>query len=149
MQVVIERESVLAHRGVERFFPGVAEGRMPNVMDERQDFGEIDVQREGSGNGPRNLRDFERMSQAVAEVVRIATGEDLCFGFQTAESASMDNAVPVTLEIVAVGMLGLGEAASAGLRDLHRVRREHPRSLAKCGQKECRVRAPNKEAVGN
>jgi hypothetical protein len=70
--------------------------------------------------------------EAIAEVVGVAAGEDLRLGFQTTEGAGVDDAIPVALEIIAVGMLGLGEAASAGLRDLHRVRREHVRSLAKC-----------------
>src|SRR5215831_17801539 len=88
VQVVIEGKTVLAHRGVERLFPGVAERRMADVVNERQDFGEIYVQRECSGNGSGDLRDFQCMGQAVAEVIGVAAGEDLGFGFQTPESAS-------------------------------------------------------------
>ena len=79
------------------------------------------------------MRYFERVRQPVAEVVGIATGEDLGLGFETAEGAGVNDAVAVTLEVVAVGMLRLGEAASAGVFDVHRVRCQHGWSLAECG----------------
>ena len=39
VQVVVEEESVGAHGGVERFFAGVAERRMAEVMHQRKRFG--------------------------------------------------------------------------------------------------------------
>src|ERR1019366_396657 len=93
--VVVEEESVLAHSSVESFFSGVAEGRVADVVDEREGFGEIDVEVEGSGEGAGG---------AVAEVVGVTAGEDLRLGFKTAESAGVDDAVAVALEVVAVGM---------------------------------------------
>src|SRR6202035_1062855 len=46
-----------------------------------------------------------------------------------AKGAGMDDAIPVTLKIVAIGMRRLREAASAGIFYLHRVSGQHPRSL--------------------
>ncbi len=118
VQVVIEEESMLAHGGVESFFSGVAEGRVADVVDQREGLGEIDVEAEGSGDGAGDLRDFERVGEAVAEVVGVAAGEDLRFGFEAAEGAGMDDAVAVALEVVAVGMRGSGK--------------RRPRELATC-----------------
>ena len=39
VQVVVEEEAMIAHGGVERFFAGVAEGRMAEVVHQRQRFG--------------------------------------------------------------------------------------------------------------
>ncbi len=114
----------------ERFLAGVAEGRMADVVDQSQGLGEIDVEAQRSGDGAGDLRDFEGVGEAVAEVVGVAAGEDLRLGFQAAESAGVNDAVAVALEIVAVGMRGFGEAASAGVLDVHRVRRQHGESLA-------------------
>ena len=124
VEIVVEAVAVLAHGGVERFFAGVAERRMADVVDQRQRFGEIDVEAERSGNGAGDLRDFEGVGEAVAEMIGIARGEDLRFGFEAAESARMDDAVAVTREIVPIGMLRLREAAAArcGARPWRRVR---------------------------
>jgi hypothetical protein len=84
-------------------------------------LGEVDVEAERSGDGARDLRDFERVSEAVAEMIGITAGEYLSFRFEAAESAGMDDAVAVALKIVAVGVRRLGEAASAGVFYLDRV----------------------------
>ena len=70
------------------------------------------------------------MGKAVAEVIGEAAGEDLGLGFQTAKSTGVDDAVAVALEVVAIGMLGLGDAASAGLLHPHGVVGQHGGSLA-------------------
>ena len=76
---------------------------------------------EGSGDGAGDLRDFERVGEAVAEMVGVAAGEDLRLGFEAAEGAGVDDAVAVALKVVAVGMRRFREAASAGVVDGHRV----------------------------
>ncbi len=121
VQIVIEVEAVFAHGCIESFFAGVAERGMADVVDKSQRLGEIDVEAECSGDGARDLRDFERVGEAVAEMVGITAGEDLSFRFQAAEGTGMDDAVAVTLEIVAVGVRGLGETASAGVFYFDRV----------------------------
>ena len=97
VQVVIEGQSVLAHGGVESFFSGVAEGRMADVVHQGKRFDEIGVESELRGDGAGDLRDFDRVGQAVAEVIGVAAGENLGLGFQTAEGAGMNDAIAVTL----------------------------------------------------
>ncbi len=70
------------------------------------------------------------MGEAVAEVVGVAAGENLRLGFEAAEGAGVNDAVAVALKVVAVGVRGLGEAASAGVFDVHRVGGQHGWSLA-------------------
>ena len=115
VQIVVEDQAVLAHGGVQRFFARVAERRMADVVHQGQGFGEIDIEIQGSGDGAGDLRDFERVGEAVAEVVGVAAGEDLRLGFEAAESAGVNDAVAVALKIIAVGMRRFREAASAGV----------------------------------
>jgi hypothetical protein len=129
MQVVIEKEAVSAHGDVEGLFSGVAEGRMADIMDQSERLGQVDVEAERSGDGAGDLRDFDGVSEAVAEVVGVAAGEDLGFRFKTTERSGVDNAITVALKIVAVGMLRLGITASAGLLHPHGVVGEHEESL--------------------
>jgi hypothetical protein len=65
------------------------------------------------------------VSEPVAKVVGVAAGENLRFGFEAAKGASVNDAVAVALEVVAVGMNCFGEAASAGVFDVHRVAGQH------------------------
>src|SRR5579883_2767926 len=68
VEIVIERESVLAHGSVEGFLSGVAEWRMANVVNEGECFGEIDVETQRSRDRAGDLGDFQRMRQAVAKM---------------------------------------------------------------------------------
>jgi hypothetical protein len=111
---VIEGKSVQAHGGVERLFSGVAERWMADVVDQSQRFGEVIVEPELGGDGARDLRNFDGMSQAVAKMVGIAASKDLGLSFETAKSARVHNTVAIALEIVAVRMMRFGMAASAG-----------------------------------
>src|SRR5579859_4028483 len=99
MQVVVKGKSVPAHRGIERFFSGVTEWRMSDVMHQCQSLDEIDIESELSGDGARNLRDLKSMRQAVSKVVGIAAGEDLRLCLKAAESARVNYAVAIALEI--------------------------------------------------
>lgn len=58
----------------------------------------------------------------------------------------MDDAIAVSLEIVAVGMRGFGKAASAGLSDLHRVRRQHGDRIA-VASSQCPVPSTQRSLV--
>jgi len=84
---VIEALAEFAEAQVELLFSGVAEGRMADVVDERERFGEIGVEAESGGDGAGDLRDFEGVSEAVAKMVGEAGGEDLRFRFEAAEGA--------------------------------------------------------------
>ena len=47
------------HLRVQFGFTGMREGRMADVMHERQSFGQVFVQLEYIGDGSRDLRDFD------------------------------------------------------------------------------------------
>ena len=119
MQIVIEATAVRGHQFVELAFARVAKRRVADIVNKSEGLGELGVQAERGGNGTGDLRDFKRMGQAIAEVVGIAGGEDLCFGFETAESAGMDDAVAVARVVTAVGMRGLRVASAARLLGAH------------------------------
>src|ERR1700741_3350844 len=90
MQIVIETLAMFPHAPVQLLFAGVAEGRMTDVMNQREGFGKISVEFQGSRDGARNLGDFESVREAVAEMIGIACGENLRFGFQTAKRAGVN-----------------------------------------------------------
>ena len=115
MQVVIEEKAVLAHGGVERLFAGVPKGRVADVVDQGQGFDQIDIQVELGGDGAGDLRHFDGVGQAVAEVIGVAAGENLGLVFQPAKGAGVDDAVAVALEVIAIGMLGLGDSGVRGI----------------------------------
>jgi hypothetical protein len=130
VQVVVKEKAVLAHGNVERFFAGMAEGRMADVMHQGEGLDQVHIEAKLSGDGSGNLRDFNGMGQPIAKVVGVAAGKDLGFGFEAAKSPGMDDAITVALEVIAVGMLGLGITASTGLLHPHGVVGEHGESLA-------------------
>jgi hypothetical protein len=115
MQIVVERKTVLAHGGVERFFSGMAEGWMTDVVDKGQGFNQVAIKSELGPDGARNLRDLDGVRQPIAKVVGVAAGKDLRLGFQSPKGARMDNAVAIPLKVVTVRMGRLGVAASAGI----------------------------------
>jgi len=99
---------VPAHSSVKRLLSCVAEWRMADVVDQCQRFYKIDVQSQLRGNGAGDLRNFNGVGQAVAEVVGISAGENLGLRFQPAKSARMNDAVAVALKVVTVGCGGSG-----------------------------------------
>src|SRR6202021_587157 len=111
MKIVVEEEAVAAHGGVESFFSGVAEGRVADVVNQGEGFGEVDVEVERPGDGAGDWGDFGG-------------------GGGAAGGASVNDAVAVALKVVAVGVVRLREAASAGLSDLHRVGGRHGGRIA-------------------
>src|ERR1051326_784657 len=124
VQVVVEGKAVGAHGGVECLFTGVTEGRMANIVRKGQGLDQIHVEIERTGDGAGNLRDFNGVGEPIAKMVGKAAGENLSLIFQAPEGARVDHAVAVALEIIAIGMRGLGMAASAGGNDSERGERE-------------------------
>ncbi len=120
VQIVIETAALRAHQFVELAFAGMAEWRMADVVNESERFGKLSVQFQSGGDGPGNLRNFQRVRQAIAEMVRVARGENLRLGFEAAKSAGMNDAVAVTRVGTAVRMGRLGVAPAAGLFRAHR-----------------------------
>jgi len=107
VQVVIKEAPMCIHEFVELAFASVAKGRMADIVNERESLGKFGVQAECRSDGAGDLRDFERVRQAIPEMVGKTRGEDLRFGFETAESAGMNDAVAVARVVTAIGMRGL------------------------------------------
>jgi hypothetical protein len=61
------------------------------------------------------------MREAISKVVGISTGEYLGLGLKPSESARVNNAITVALEIVTVGMRGLRVATSARVLHLNGI----------------------------
>jgi hypothetical protein len=94
----------------------MAEGRVTHVVDQSQGLDQILIQPQLGGDGAGDLRDFNGMSQAIAEMIGVAAGENLGFVLQAAKSAGMHHAVAIPLEIVTIRMPRLSIPPSAAVR---------------------------------
>ena len=122
LQIVIEAVAVRAQQFIELSLSRVAEGRVPNVVHQGQGFGEIGVELQRSSDGARDLRDFQCVREAVAEMVGIPRGEDLRFRFEAAERPRMNHAIAVARVVVAVRVRRLGITPAARFPRIHRIR---------------------------
>src|SRR6185295_17444760 len=75
----------------------MTEWRVPEIVRQRQGFGEIFIQRQNACQRARDLRDFERVGQSRAVIVAFVVYEDLRLVLEAAKGGRMDNAVPVAL----------------------------------------------------
>jgi hypothetical protein len=124
VQIVVEAIAVFAHAFVEFLFAGVAEGRMPDVVDERQRLDKLRVQAERRGHRAADLRNLESVRQAVAEMIRETCGENLGLGFEPAERARMNDAVAVPRVFTAIGVCRLRMAPATRMLRVHRPGRQ-------------------------
>jgi hypothetical protein len=98
MEIMVKAQTVALQADIESTFAGMAKGRMPDVMHQRERLGEIHVEAECSGDLASDLSDLNGVRKAAAKVVRGAAGEDLCLASETAEGARLNDAVAVTLK---------------------------------------------------
>ena len=125
----------------------MAKRRMANVMNERERFGEIGVKAQRIRDGARDLRDFKRVRETVAEMVGIARCEDLRLRFEPAKGAGMNYAIAVAGKIGAVGMRRFSVPAPS--RAIAHPSRKAPASLPPFPRlRTCRAgaRAPDRLA---
>lgn len=113
MKVVVEVFAIAAHAAIEFGFPRMAERRVTHVMSQRQRFSQIFVQAQNAGRGPCDLRNLNRMRQAVPKMIRKSWSENLRLVFETPERAGMDHPIAVPLELVAIRVGELRIPASA------------------------------------
>ena len=76
LAVVLEA-AVVAHQAVQQLLAAVAERRMPEVVGERDGFGEVFIQPQRAGDGAADGRHLDGVGQARAEVVAGAVEKDL------------------------------------------------------------------------
>ena len=87
---------------IERAFARMAEGRVAEIVAERDRLGQILVQAERPCDRPRDLRDLERVGQPCAVVVALGRNEHLCLVPQPPERFRVEDAVAVALKAGAV-----------------------------------------------
>jgi hypothetical protein len=100
LQIVLEA-AVILHAGVERVLPGVAEGRVTEVVGERDGLGKILVEPSARAMRAGDLGDLDAVREAGAEQVAFVIHEDLGLVFQAPEGRGMHDAVAVALELAA------------------------------------------------
>ena len=103
---------------------------MADVMHQGEGFDQAFIQLERGGDGARNLRHLNGVGEPGAEMIGEALGEYLRLVLQAAESASMNDAVAIALEIVTIRMRRLWIAASARGLNPHCVGGQHGGSVA-------------------
>ena len=82
----------------------MAKWRVADVVNECESLGQRGIQAQRGGNGAGDLRDFNGVREAIAKMIGKTHGENLRFGFQAPESASVDDAVAVANVFAAVWM---------------------------------------------
>jgi len=116
VQVVIEGHPVGAQGLVQSLFAGVSEGRVANVVHQRQRFGQLPIQTQRGGQGAGDLGHFQRVREPAAEVVagRIAghARKHLGLSCQAAKGAGMQNAGSIADKGRAIGMRRLRPGAA-------------------------------------
>jgi hypothetical protein len=65
----------------------MTEGRMTDIVYQREGLDQINIQPELSRDGSGDLRDFNGMGQAIAKMVGVAASEDLGLGLKATKSS--------------------------------------------------------------
>ena len=105
--------AVVAQALVQRVLARMTEGRMPEVMRQRDGLGQVFVESQRAGDRTCNLGHLDRMSQTCTKEVSLMIDEDLGFVLETAERRAMDDAVAVALVLGAVRGRGFRIPTSA------------------------------------
>ena len=92
----------------------MAEGRVAEIMRERQRLGEILVETQFAGDRAGDLRHLDAVGEPGAVEIALVVDEDLGFVLELAEGAAVDDAVAVALPGRARLRLRLGVQATAG-----------------------------------
>jgi hypothetical protein len=122
VDIVVEAAAVALEAAVERALTGVSEGRMADVVNQRQRLGQIFVQAECGGDGPGDLRDLNRMGQAAAKMIGRAAGEYLRLPRQAPEGTGLHDALAIALKRRTHGTQRRG--IDAGQKEIVRVSRD-------------------------
>jgi len=86
------------HYFVQGVLPGMAEGRMAQIVAQGYGLGQVFVQAQGPGYGARYLGHFQGVGEAGAKMVAFGSDKDLGLMLQPAEGLAMNNPVAIPLE---------------------------------------------------
>ena len=104
--------AVVAHQLVQHPLARVAEGRVAEVVAERQALGQVLVQPQGPRDRAPDLRDLQRVGEARAVVVALVVDEDLRLVLEPPEGRAVDD--PVAVALVDGSAAGARPRGSAG-----------------------------------
>src|SRR5580658_4168725 len=131
MKIVLKELAELPHPLVQLVFARVPKRRMTQIVGKGESFSKFLVQLENRGNCAGDLSHLEGMGEAVTEVVAQVRCEDLGFPLHPAKRAGMDDAVAVTLEVVAIRMRKLRKSTPSGPGKLEAKGTQHSATRAR------------------
>ena len=123
LQIVLESAEI-QHAFVERILPGMAEGRMTEIVRETDGFRQHLVESQRLGDGPRDLRDLERMREACSIQIAFVIDEHLGLVDQAAKCRAVHDPIAVALIFRSVGGRRFRMATSTRLRVVSRKWRQ-------------------------
>ena len=139
---VVVEPAMVRHAGVERVLAGMAEGGVAEIVAEGDRLGEVVVEPERPGERAGDLRDFDRVGQAGAEMIALVVDEHLRLVGEAAEGGRMDDAVPVALELRPGRRRRLGNETPRRARRIGRVGRPPPAPFRSPFLPPCCARRP-------
>src|SRR6266545_8228016 len=98
---------------------------MTQIVRERKCFRQVLVQSQGARDCPANRGNFDRVSQACAQVIASPVQENLRFVLEPAKSARMNDPRPVALKFRAIPMAWFWAFSTARVTGFFGKRREH------------------------
>ena len=101
-----------SHQRVEDFLARMAERRVAEIMRKRHGLGEVLIQAQRTGDGTRQLANFDRMGEPRPVMIALVRDEDLRLVRETPKGRRVDDAVPVTLEVGPRGGAGLRQQSA-------------------------------------
>ena len=123
---------LLSHAGVEGVFSGVSEGRVAEVVAERDRFGEVVIEFQRPGERARDLRHLDRVGQAGAKMIAAVIDENLGLMREAAEGGRMDDPVAVSLELRARRRRRLRDEAAGRTPRVGGVGSARPLGIVRC-----------------
>ena len=105
-------------------FSGMAEGRVTQIVPERDRLGQLFVEAQHLGDAARDLRDLEGVRQPRPVMIAGRREEDLRLVLQAAEGLAVDHAVAIALEGRPNRILRLRPQPAAAVGALGGLRRE-------------------------
>jgi hypothetical protein len=122
---VVVEAAMGRHEPRERVLAGMAEGRVAEIVGERERLGQFRVEPERASDRARDLRHLDRMGEPRAVVVALVLDEHLRLVLEPPEGRGMDDPVTVALEARPEGALLLGVEPPAACRGVRCIGRAH------------------------
>ncbi len=109
---------------VQHALAGVAERRVPEIVPERDRFGQLLVEPQDLRDAARDLRDLERVRQPGAVVIAGRREEHLRLVLEPAEGLAVNDPIAIALECRTDRILGLRPDPPAAVGALRGLRRQ-------------------------